>query len=103
MENANNIYVVKAEFEWSDLGSWEAVYDISPKSKGKNVIRGEGVVIDGHNNLIQSNGHFTAVIGADNLVVVNTKDATLVVPRNKVEDVKALVHYLEKNKRNDLL
>lgn len=103
MENANDIYVVKAEFEWSDLGSWEAVYDVSSKSKDKNVIRGEGVVIGGHNNLIQSNGHFTAVIGADNLVVVNTKDATLVVPRDKVEDVKALVHYLEKNKRNDLL
>ena len=103
MEKSNHIYVVKAEFEWSDLGSWEAVYDVSPKSKNKNVIRGEGVVIDGHNNLIQSNGHFTAVIGADNLVVVNTKDATLVIPRDKVEDVKALVHYLEKNKQNDLL
>ncbi|MBN4081060.1 mannose-1-phosphate guanylyltransferase [Caldithrix abyssi] len=103
MEKSNDIYVVKAEFEWNDLGSWEAVYDVSPKSKDKNVIRGEGVVIEGKNNLIQSNGHFTAIIGVDNLVVVNTKDATLVVPREKVEDVKALVNYLEKKKRDDLL
>ncbi|MDP6338732.1 MAG: sugar phosphate nucleotidyltransferase [Candidatus Marinimicrobia bacterium] len=103
MEKSSEIYVVKAEFEWNDIGSWESVYDVSPKSKGKNVIRGEGVVLEGQNNLIQSNGHFTAVIGADNLVVVNTEDATLVVPRAKVEDVKALVNYLEKKKRNDLL
>ncbi len=103
MEKSNDIYVVKAEFQWNDVGSWDAVYDVSPKTKDKNVIRGEGVVIQGQNNLIQSNSHFTAVIGADNLVVVNTKDATLVVPREKVEDVKALVHYLEKKKRNDLL
>ena len=103
MEKSDDIYVVKAEFKWSDLGSWETVYDVSPKSKDKNVIRGEGVIIDGQNNLIQSNGHFTAIIGADNLVVVNTKDATLVIPREKVEDVKALVQYLEKKKRKDLL
>jgi len=76
---------------------------LSPKSKGNNVIRGEGFVIKGKNNLIQSNGQFTAVIGADNLVVVNTEDAILVVSREKVEEVKALVNYLEKKKRNDLL
>ena len=103
MEKSDNIYMVKAEFEWNDVGSWDAVYDLSPKSKGKNVIRGEGVVIEGKNNLIQSNGQFTAVIGADNLVVVNTEDAILVVSREKVEEVKTLVDYLEKKKRKDLL
>jgi mannose-1-phosphate guanylyltransferase len=103
MEKSDDIYVVKAEFDWNDLGSWDTVFDVSPKSKDQNVIRGEGVVIEGKNNLIQSNGHFTAVIGLDNIVVVNTKDATLVVPREKVEDVKELVKYLEKKKRDDLL
>jgi len=103
MEKSDDIYVVKAEFNWNDLGSWDTVFDVSTKSKEHNVIRGEGVVIEGKNNLIQSNGHFTAVIGVDNLVVVNTKDATLVVPREKVEDVKKLVKYLEKKKMDDLL
>lgn len=60
-------------------------------------------MIKGKNNLIQSNGQFTAVIGADNLVVVNTEDAILVVSREKVEEVKALVNYLEKKNRKDLL
>ena len=103
MEKSDNIYVVKSEFEWNDLGSWDAVFDVSPKTKDKNVIRGEGLVIDGKNNLIESNNHFTAVVGIDNIVVVNTPDATLVIPRDKVENIKELVAYLEKNKKLELL
>ena len=52
--------------------------------------------MEGENNFIQSNEKFTAVIGLDNIVVVNTNDATLVVPRDKVEKVKDLVSWLEK-------
>ena len=59
--------------------------------------------MDGKNNLIESNNHFTAVIGVDNIVVVNTPDATLVIPRDKVENIKELVAYLEKNKKSELL
>ena len=103
MEKSEHIYVVKAEFNWNDLGSWDSVFEVSPKSKGQNVVRGDGVIMDGENNFIQSNGHFTAVVGASNLVVVNTPDATLIIPKDKVEDVKSLVAYLEKHKRNDLL
>ena len=50
MEKSNDIFVVKAEFEWNDLGSWNSVYEISPKTKEKNVIRGEGKIINGSNN-----------------------------------------------------
>ena len=103
MEKSDKIYVVKSEFEWNDLGSWDAVFDVSPKTKDKNVIRGKGLVIDGKNNLIDSNNHFTAVVGVDNIVVVNTPDATLVIPRDKVENIKELVMYLEKNKKSELL
>ena len=103
MEKSDNIYVVKSEFEWNDIGSWDAVFDVSPKTKDKNVIRGKGLVIDGKNNLIDSNNHFTAVVGVDNIVVVNTPDATLVIPRDKVENIKELVMYLEKNKKSELL
>ena len=103
MEKSDNIYVVKSEFDWNDLGSWDAVFEVSPKTKDQNVIRGEGLVIDGKNNLIESDNHFTAVLGLNNIVVVNTPDATLVIPRDKVEDVKELVSYLEKNKKLDLL
>ena len=103
MEKSDKIYVVKSEFEWNDIGSWDAVFDVSSKTKDKNVIRGEGLVMDGKNNLVDSNNHFTAVIGVDNIVVVNTPDATLVIPRDKVENIKELVTYLEKNKKSELL
>jgi hypothetical protein len=52
--------------------------------------------------LIHSNGRFTAIVGVDDLVVVNTEDATLVVPNDKVEEVKQLVELLKANGRNDL-
>ena len=92
---AKNIYVVSGDFKWNDIGSWNALYDVLTSNADNNIIRGNGKVLDGENNLIQSNGKFTAVIGASNLVVVNTEDATLVVPRDKVEDVKELVDFLK--------
>jgi len=103
MEKSNNIFVVLAEFKWNDLGSWDAVYEVSSKSKNNNVIQGDGIILEGKNNFIQSPGHFTAILGFDDIVVINTKDATLVVPRNRVEEVKTLVDILEKQKRQDLL
>ena len=103
LEKTKNIHVVKAEFEWSDLGSWNSLFEISPKTKENNVIRGQGVVLDGKNNIVESQKKFTAIIGQNNLVVINTDDATLVVSRDQVEEVKRLIQYLEQTKRNDLL
>lgn len=103
LEKAKNIYVVSCEFQWNDLGSWNALYDILGKDNDGNIIRGEGKVIDGNNNFIESSERFTAVIGADNLVVVNTQDITLVVPRTKVELVKEMVDLLKKQGRKDLI
>ena len=103
MEKSDDIYVVEAEFDWNDLGSWNSVYDISPKTKNNNVIRGDGLVLDGERNLIQSNNHFTALMVVSDLVVINTEDATLVIPRDQVENIKELVDYLSKNKKKDLL
>ena len=100
LEKSKNIYVVTANFKWNDVGSWRALYDVlNPNDEG-NIIRGNGKVIDGENNLIQSDKNFTAIIGLDNVVVVNTKDATLVVKKDDVEKVKDLVSFLEKKKKD---
>ena len=103
MEKANNIFVIPAEFEWNDLGSWDALYDIFSKKENDNVIRGLGTVLEGKNNFIQSTDKFTAIIGIDDIVVVNTDDATLIAPRNKVEKVKDLVAWLDKKNHKELL
>jgi len=99
----DDTYVVRAGFSWNDLGSWNSVYNVSPKTNTNNVIKGDGVILKGSNNYIQSNGHFTAVLGLDNIVVINTDDATLVVQKDKVEDVKELVGWLKHNERTELL
>jgi len=103
MEKAEDVYLVKAEFEWSDLGSWNTVYNYSPKSDEGNAVKGDGIVIDGKDNFIQSEDKLTAIVGLDNIVVVNTADATLVIPKDKVENVKELVVELKKQKREELL
>ena len=102
LEKVNNIYVVNGKFKWNDVGSWRALYDLLNKNKEGNIIRGNGKVIAGKNNLIQSNGKFTAVIGVNNLVVINTQDATLVVPKDQVEEVKGLVTFLKENGQGEL-
>ncbi len=103
LEKADNIYVVTGDFKWNDIGSWSALYDVlNPRDDG-NIVRGNGKVMNGKNNLIQSNGKFTAVLGLSDLVVVNTDDATLIVPRDKVEDVKDLVAFLKKDGQNNLI
>ena len=103
LEKADNIYVVTGDFKWNDIGSWSALYDVLNTRDDGNIVRGNGKVMNGKNNLIQSNGKFTAVLGLSDLVVVNTDDATLIVPRDKVEDVKDLVAFLKKDGQNNLI
>ena len=60
-------------------------------------------MLDGKRNFVQSENHFTALMGISDLVVVHTEDATLIIPKNKVESIKELVDYLNKNNKKDLL
>ncbi|MFQ6608749.1 MAG: mannose-1-phosphate guanylyltransferase [Fidelibacterota bacterium] len=103
LERTQNISVVQAEFQWSDIGSWNAYFELLPKNGQGNVIKGDGMILDGSNNLVHSNGRFTAVVGADNMVVINTKDATLVVSMDRVEEVKRLVEKLKEKGREEVL
>ena len=103
MEKAKDVYLIKAKFEWSDLGSWNSVYDYMHKSVKGNVIKGDGIVLNGKNNFIQSDNRLTAIVGLNNIVVVNTDDATLIIPKDKVENVKDLVNYIKKQNRKELL
>ena len=103
LEKSNSIYAVEADFKWNDLGSWSSIYNVSTKTKDKNVVRGKGVVIDGTNNLIESKKQFTALVGVSDMAVIATSDAILVVPKDKAEQVKDVVDYLEKHNKDELL
>ena len=102
LEKATNIYVISGEFKWNDIGSWNALYHILNSDKNGNIVRGNGKVMNANNNLIHSSEKFTAIIGLDDVVVVNTDDATLVIHKDKVEDVKDLVEFLKSNDQKKL-
>lgn len=96
MEKSTNVVVVPATFDWDDVGAWPAVANHFPKDAAANVLRGLAMVEGGANNIVVSTGdHLTAVVGASDLVVVHTKDATLVCPKDKAQEIKALLKRLE--------
>src|SRR5271163_3423875 len=101
--SAPSVFVIPAEIGWSDIGSWAAVYELLAKSEGDNVLAGPGHVVDGKGNLLWSPTKFVAAIGIRDLVVVETADAILVVPRDRAQDVSQLVKFLEAQKLNKLL
>ena len=103
MEKSLNVRLIKGKFDWSDVGSWDAVYHLLEKDNKGNV--GKGDVYFGNTNgtYVNSENKFTAVIGVNNLLVINTDDATLVCHRDYAQDVKLIVDYLKMNKKDELL
>jgi mannose-1-phosphate guanylyltransferase/mannose-6-phosphate isomerase len=82
--------------DWSDVGSWEALWEISPKDERSNAIQGDVVAIDTNGSLLRSEGNVTvAAVGVENLVVVAANDAVLIVPRDRSQDTKLLVEKLK--------
>lgn len=97
MEKSSNVYLTRGRFTWSDVGSWEEVYQLSEKDKDGNAIKGNvlsEMVVDSY---IYSPDKFTAVIGVENLIIINTEKELLVCRRDKAQDVKKVVDYLKMN------
>lgn len=97
------VFVIPAEIDWSDIGSWAAVYELLAKHPGENVLAGPGYTIDASGNFLYSPSKFIAAIGVNDLVVVETPDAVLIVPRGRAQDVAKLVKLLEQQNRTKLL
>ena len=95
LEHAPRQAVLRTDFGWDDLGSWEAVYSLGAKDPSDNVIRGDVLALDCADSLlVSSGGGKLAAVGLRDLVVVQTRDATLVCPRGEVQRVKDVVHAL---------
>jgi mannose-1-phosphate guanylyltransferase len=95
LEKSDQVKTVPGDFGWNDIGSWSAVYDLSDKDAGGNVFRGAVKEIDAHNVLVDAPSKFTALIGVQNLVIVDTGDCLLVCSRKHVQDVGKIVSMLE--------
>ncbi len=101
MEKTKRAAVIPAEYGWSDFGGWSAAWSLSKRDRQGNATRGPVAVIDARNNYISSDGKLTALVGAENLVVVVTDDAVLVADRARAEDLKKLVEKLRAEKREE--
>ena len=95
MEKTDRTAVVAGNFRWSDIGSWDALFDITPRDDNGNVTHGPVVAEDTRGCVIHSDGRLTAAIGVNDLVVVSTADAVMVVPRARSQEVKELVARLK--------
>lgn len=91
MERTQKAAVIAGSFGWSDVGGWSAVWELSEKDTDGNVIEGRGYVLNGSSNLIRSEDALVAVIGLDDIAVISTRDAVLVAPKAKADQVKEMV------------
>ena len=99
MEKTDRAAVIAGRFRWSDIGSWDALFDIAPRDTSGNVVQGRVVAVDAEDCIIHSADRLTAVIGVKDLVVVATPDAVLVLPRHRAQEVRELVTQLKAMKR----
>ena len=101
MEKTADAVVVPMDAGWSDVGSWSSLWEISSKDEAGNVFRGDVLQHASQNNYVFAESSLVSLVGVDNLVVVQTKDAVLVVDQRKVQDVKKIVERLKAAGRSE--
>ncbi|NPC72596.1 NTP transferase domain-containing protein [Corallococcus exiguus] len=103
MEKAENIAVLDGDFGWSDVGSFAAIPEVRPADAQGNVVSGDAVLVDCTNCVVLSDKRTLSVVGMHDVVVVDSGDAVLVVPKDKSQDVRKVVEALKARKRTKLL
>jgi mannose-1-phosphate guanylyltransferase/mannose-6-phosphate isomerase len=102
MEKTERAAVVEGRFRWSDIGSWDAVLEVAARDAGGNAASGPVVAVDAKGCIVHAEGRLTAVLGVEDLIVVTTPDAVLVLPRARAEEVKSLVAELTRQGRAEV-
>ena len=101
MEKTDSAVVIPLDAEWSDIGSWSAIWDVSEKDESGNRYLGDVITEDSKNCLIHGEDRLITVLGLENVVVIDTKDAILIADKNKVQDVKTIVEQLKNSNREE--
>lgn len=103
LEKSGKVAVVPCNPDWSDIGSWESLWEIRAKDGNGNVTEGEVVYESTHNCLIQSRDRLIACAGLENIVAIDTGDAILIADRRNGDAIKALVSEMKKRGRTELI
>ncbi|MBB4864556.1 mannose-1-phosphate guanylyltransferase/mannose-6-phosphate isomerase [Pseudomonas nitritireducens] len=101
MEKTRRACVVPLAAGWNDVGSWSSIWEVHDKDDNGNVTMGDVVVHDSHNCLVHGNGKLVSVVGLEDIVVVETKDAMMIAHKDRVQDVKKVVNQLDAAGRSE--
>ncbi|EOY2758574.1 TPA: mannose-1-phosphate guanylyltransferase/mannose-6-phosphate isomerase [Klebsiella pneumoniae] len=101
MERTTKAIVIPLDAGWNDVGSWSALWEVKDKDQIGNVVSGDIYTANTTNSYINTDGAFVAAIGVNNLVIINTKDALLVIDKDRVQDVKLVVNHLKDRRRSE--
>jgi len=96
MEKTKKAAVVPLKTPWDDVGSFDAIYSVFPKNDDENAVRGEHIGIDSCRNLVISN-RLVTTIGVNDFAIIETKDAILITPRDRAQEVKKIVQYMREH------
>lgn len=104
MEGAQQMAVIPVDIGWSDVGSWDAIYDLLPADENGNILKGSGsrLAVDTHHTLVYSD-KLTVTIGADDLIIVDTPDALLICQRDRAQEVRTIVNLLKERGASEYL
>jgi mannose-1-phosphate guanylyltransferase/mannose-6-phosphate isomerase len=101
MEKTRDALVLPLDAGWSDVGSWSSLFDALQPNEEGNVLQGDVLVHDTHDCYVHSTHRLVTAVGMDEHIIVETKDAVLVAPKGRVQDVKELVAMIKKSGRSE--
>ncbi len=101
MERTRSACVVTADFGWSDIGSWAALWSFGDKDAGGNVVRGDVYLDATSGSYVRAESRLVAAVGVDDLIIVETDDAVLVARKDRAQDVKQAVEHLKSSQRDE--
>jgi mannose-1-phosphate guanylyltransferase len=105
MEKAGNLLLARGDFGWSDVGSWDALWEVAEKDEAGNAWKGKGTFlgIESKNSLLVGNGKLVALVGVEDLIVVQTDDALLICRRGDSQSVKKVVRSIAASGKTEYL
>lgn len=101
MENTHDAVVVPMEVGWNDIGSWSSLWEVSDKDDSGNATAGDVRLLETTNSFVWTDDKLVALVGLENVVVISTKDATLIARRDKVQGAKVIASQLKKEGRSE--
>jgi mannose-1-phosphate guanylyltransferase len=103
MEGANDVVVIPVDIGWTDIGSWSSLFSLLPADSENNVFAGPHIEIDTKNTMVFGDKRLVALMGVQDLVIVDTEDVVLVCSREREQDVKALVELLRQTQQERMI